>query len=74
MHIEMGTRVWIDALCINQQDLEERNMEVKRMADIYARALRVISWKEKDYSDAGVDFLHFLSFKDDMFLKRLGDL
>jgi Heterokaryon incompatibility protein (HET) len=73
--IQMGTRVWIDALCINQQDIEERDVEVKRMADIYTRSLRVISWlgEEKDYSDDGVDFLHFLSLKDDIFLKRLGD-
>ncbi|PQE12869.1 Heterokaryon incompatibility 6 OR allele protein [Rutstroemia sp. NJR-2017a BBW] len=35
---------WIDALCINQEDIEERNRTVKRMKDIYERAQVVIIW------------------------------
>jgi hypothetical protein len=27
--------IWIDAVCINQNDVEERNVQVKRMRDIY---------------------------------------
>ncbi|CAM1507511.1 Fc.00g071520.m01.CDS01 [Cosmosporella sp. VM-42] len=39
------TRVlWIDAICINQQDIAERNEQVKRMTSIYAFSQRVIAW------------------------------
>jgi hypothetical protein len=33
--IRCGTRVWVDSLCISQNDAEEKAYEVKRMADIY---------------------------------------
>ncbi|KAH7400339.1 heterokaryon incompatibility protein-domain-containing protein [Cadophora sp. MPI-SDFR-AT-0126] len=36
--------LWIDAICINQADLEERNRQVELMAYIYARAKRVLVW------------------------------
>ena len=36
--------LWIDALCINQQDLEERGRQVQRMLDIYRAAQAVIVW------------------------------
>jgi hypothetical protein len=35
---------WIDALCINQKDIDERNLQVKRMGSIYERARRVLAW------------------------------
>jgi Heterokaryon incompatibility protein (HET) len=49
--------LWIDAICINQQDLEERGRQVRLMAKIYSRARRVILWvgpKSED-SDLAVD-------------------
>ena len=36
--------VWADAICINQQDIFERNREVRRMAEVYRRAHGVIVW------------------------------
>jgi hypothetical protein len=36
--------MWIDALCIDQSDIEERNHEVKRMGDIFRLATRVVAW------------------------------
>lgn len=35
---------WIDALCINQNDIRERNDQVGLMKDIYSKAQRVIIW------------------------------
>jgi hypothetical protein len=35
---------WIDALCINQEDIEERNRTVQRMKNIYERSQQVIIW------------------------------
>ena len=39
-----GQIMWIDALCINQEDLEERAKQVMRMTTIYARAEIVFCW------------------------------
>lgn len=36
--------IWIDALCINQYDLKERNAQVRRMRDIYRCAARLLIW------------------------------
>jgi len=36
-----GLGIWIDAVCINQQDIEERACEVKKMKVIYSEALMV---------------------------------
>ena len=36
--------LWADALCINQDDLTERDEQVKKMGMIYTKARRVIIW------------------------------
>lgn len=38
--------LWIDALCINQSDIQERGHQVARMRDIYSKAHHVVSCKE----------------------------
>ncbi|KAH8599239.1 heterokaryon incompatibility protein-domain-containing protein [Bisporella sp. PMI_857] len=35
---------WIDALCINQEDLDEKSDQIPLMKDIYKSASRVIVW------------------------------
>ena len=35
---------WTDALCINQEDIPERNQQVAVMAEIYYQAQRVVVW------------------------------
>ena len=37
-------RIWIDAVCINQEDLVERNAQVSLMGRIYSKAQQVIVW------------------------------
>ncbi|CAK4032404.1 Hypothetical predicted protein [Lecanosticta acicola] len=37
-------RMWIDAICINQKDAEERSEQVNLMANVYERAHGVIAW------------------------------
>lgn len=46
-------RVWIDGLCINQQDQAEKEVVVKRMRDIYSSATEVVIWLGE--ADAEVD-------------------
>lgn len=36
--------LWIDALCINQTDLEERKVHVQFMGQIYAQASKTVIW------------------------------
>ncbi|KAF4509335.1 hypothetical protein G6O67_005599 [Ophiocordyceps sinensis] len=37
-------RIWADAVCINQQDKEEKSIQVRRLGSLYSRAARVIVW------------------------------
>ncbi|CAF9938934.1 hypothetical protein IMSHALPRED_001144 [Imshaugia aleurites] len=51
--------VWVDAICINQDDLEEKNVQVHLMGDIFASATRTVLWlgeKSAD-SDVAMDFI-----------------
>ncbi|GAB1316503.1 hypothetical protein MFIFM68171_06713 [Madurella fahalii] len=43
--------IWVDALCINQVDMEERGKQVKKMALIYSRARQVLIWLGEETSD-----------------------
>jgi hypothetical protein len=49
--------MWIDAICINQQDYEERNAQVQLMGDIYAKAQQVAVWlgSRDEASDNAMD-------------------
>ncbi|KAK5655884.1 hypothetical protein OQA88_5423 [Cercophora sp. LCS_1] len=45
--------LWVDAICINQDDNAEKSDQVQLMGEIYARANRVIVWLgEEDERDA----------------------
>lgn len=43
--------IWADAICIDQEDAEEKGCQVQLMAEIYARASRVIVWLEETTGD-----------------------
>lgn len=36
--------VWVDAICINQNSVQERNHQVELMGKVYAQSSRVIVW------------------------------
>ena len=40
----MARRLWVDAICIDQKQVEERTRQVSYMRLIYANAARVIAW------------------------------
>ena len=56
---------WIDAICVNQQDLAERSQQVQRMAEIYRRAQCVVAWlgPTQDDSSYAVKILSDLNSK-----------
>ncbi|KAL8830708.1 MAG: hypothetical protein Q9170_005615 [Blastenia crenularia] len=37
--------LWADALCINQEDAEEKSIQVKAMGQIYSKAAQVLMWQ-----------------------------
>jgi Heterokaryon incompatibility protein (HET) len=47
-HIDQVRTFWVDAICINQGDIAERNKQVKRMANVYKLAYRVVAWLGKE--------------------------
>lgn len=57
----VGISIFIDAICINQIDLEERNNQVRLMRDIYSSAEQVIAWlgqpASKEEPDEEIDVL-----------------
>ncbi|KAI1078369.1 heterokaryon incompatibility protein-domain-containing protein [Whalleya microplaca] len=40
----ISRRLWIDAICINQNDDAEKSTQVSQMKEIYAQACRVLVW------------------------------
>jgi hypothetical protein len=60
---EKPTLLWIDALCINQSNPEERNQEVRRMAEIYSEADEVLIWLGDSHnnSDLAMRFIPKMS-------------
>jgi hypothetical protein len=47
-HATESRWLWVDAICINQQDLEERADQVKLMGDVYVKAAAVLIWLGED--------------------------
>ncbi|KAH9207768.1 heterokaryon incompatibility protein-domain-containing protein, partial [Leptodontidium sp. 2 PMI_412] len=43
-HPQNARLFWIDALCINQEEVSERNDQVHQMGRIYRSAVKVIVW------------------------------
>ena len=52
--------LWIDAICVDQQNIEERGHQVSRMADIYSIASPVIIWLGPE-SDSNAEAMTELS-------------
>jgi len=42
--LEHPLNLWVDAICINQNDINERNKQVTMMTFIYQNARRVVGW------------------------------
>jgi hypothetical protein len=55
-------RLWVDQICINQDDSDEREKQVRLMAEIYSQARQVTGWWETtDNSEAGIELFRLLS-------------
>lgn len=58
---EFGS-LWIDAVCINQEDDDEKSYQVRYMRDIYSLAFQTVIWLgvEEDDSELAMDFIEKL--------------
>jgi hypothetical protein len=64
--------LWIDAICINQDDQEEKEHQIKAMADIYGNANRVVVWlgEAADDSDKALEVIRLAGDKTSTFLSQ----
>jgi hypothetical protein len=58
-------RLWIDAICINQTDLDERNYQVSRMDRIYYRVRRVAIWLGRESKDSSKALEYMMEIESD---------
>jgi len=50
--------LWVDAICINQKDVNERGSQVGIMRDVYSKADRVLIWLGEESKDRGAPLSH----------------
>ncbi|KAH7248470.1 heterokaryon incompatibility protein-domain-containing protein [Fusarium solani] len=52
-------QLWVDAICINQASLKEKNQQVAKMGEIFGGAAMVLAWlgTAKDDSDIAMDWM-----------------
>jgi hypothetical protein len=57
--------IWIDAICINQKDNNEKSHQIPLMCDIYGKAKRVLIWLgvEAGESDKAIDWVKYAARK-----------
>ncbi|KAI0147160.1 heterokaryon incompatibility protein-domain-containing protein [Xylariaceae sp. FL1272] len=67
-HETEGRDVWIDALCIDQQDNVHKGPQVTMMGDIFSKASRVLVWlgPEKNDSTHAMDLVQRLGVQIDV--------
>ena len=49
--------VWIDRICINQDDISERSEQVQLMGSIYSQAIRTLIWVGPDFDSCSAAWL-----------------
>ncbi|KAI1840860.1 hypothetical protein JX266_012942 [Neoarthrinium moseri] len=64
-HIDHDRVLWIDQLCIDQNNEAERDQQVLRMADIYQHAYRVVIWLGPADATSGLalKILHYVGMQ-----------
>ncbi|CAH0057524.1 unnamed protein product [Clonostachys solani] len=65
--------MWIDALCINQADDDEKSWQVGLMQEIYRQAHQVLAWlgSADKHSDSVIDHLDCLGGKAELLTREL---
>ena len=55
-------RLWADAICINQDDIEEKSIQISLMPEVYgyARTVQIYLGQATEYSAVGIEALDFI--------------
>ncbi|KAK4195880.1 heterokaryon incompatibility protein-domain-containing protein [Triangularia verruculosa] len=64
--------LWIDAICINQADIQERNQQVQLMRTIYRRAKCVLVWLDREIDPSHPSFQKLQTLSERSELGELG--
>ena len=67
LHTHVAEWLWIDAICINQNDIDERSKQVLRMRSIFSQAKLVLIWlgHESHNSNQAVKLIETVAEFDD---------
>ncbi|KAE8394461.1 HET-domain-containing protein [Aspergillus alliaceus] len=62
-HPQLERTIWVDAICINQDDDDEKSIQIPLMRAIYAQANRVIVWLGEAMADGdkALKTIHYLA-------------
>ncbi|KAL3291763.1 HET-domain-containing protein [Colletotrichum asianum] len=58
------SKLWIDAICIDQSDISERISQVLRMSSIYSSAQEVLVWLGEHTQEAAAGYSEIIRFCD----------
>lgn len=61
--------IWVDAICINQRNEEEKEKQIQLMARIYGQAYSVVVWLGEEADDSDVALKAIISAGNDRGLK-----
>ena len=61
-----GFRIWLDAICINQEDIKEKSGQIPLMGDIYTHASLVYVWLGlgNKHTDRAMAYMSTAGFKE----------
>jgi hypothetical protein len=62
-HSNKSRLIWIDALCINQNNISEKSIQVSNMGNVYRLAKTTISWlgPEENQSSKAINLLRTIA-------------
>jgi Heterokaryon incompatibility protein (HET) len=64
-HLKESPRVlWVDAVCINQNDEDEKSEQVSKMREIYGGATKVYAWLGEADREIDCGFAVLQEFRD----------
>ncbi|PCD21117.1 hypothetical protein AU210_016543 [Fusarium oxysporum f. sp. radicis-cucumerinum] len=63
---QLTLTIWVDAVCINQDDLLERSQQVQMIGDIYSSARHVVIWlgDGDEHTDYALDMMNSTNFQE----------
>ncbi|KAJ4324818.1 hypothetical protein N0V94_001047 [Neodidymelliopsis sp. IMI 364377] len=64
--------LWIDAICINQEDDEEKTLQVQKMRDIYIKAMRTLCWLGP-HADGSANAIKYAESLNKLFRRKLAE-